>query len=62
MKTDPNKACTNLEEKAFWAFVHDALAHPLMALTGWSAWSRRFHDYTSHRAWPRCKEGNHAPH
>jgi hypothetical protein len=24
-----------------------------MALTRWSAWSVRFHDWTSYRAWPR---------
>lgn len=38
MKTDPNE-----KENMLWAFIHDAIAHPLMALTG----------YTSHRAWPR---------
>jgi hypothetical protein len=24
-----------------------------MAVSGWSAWSLRFHDWTSYRAWPR---------
>lgn len=55
MKTDPNKGCTNQEERAFWAFLHDGIAHPLMALTGYSKLSLRFHDYTSRRAWPRTK-------
>lgn len=41
MKTDPNE-----KENMLWAFIHDAIAHPLMALTG----------YTSHRAWPRTNK------
>lgn len=53
MKTDPNKGCANERENFFWAFVHDCIAHPLMALTGYAAWALRFHNYTSHRAWPR---------
>lgn len=53
MKTDPNKGCANEKENMLWAFIHDAIAHPLMALTGYSRWALRFHDYTSHRAWPR---------
>jgi len=53
MKKDPNKACSNKKEQPGWAFLHDAVAHPLMALTGYSAWSVRFHDYTSKKAWPR---------
>jgi hypothetical protein len=55
MRTDPRVACGNEKELVFWAFVHDAIAHPLMALTGWSKFSLRFHDYTSHYAWPRDK-------
>lgn len=47
--TDPREACANAEEAA-WAFVHDAIAHPLMALTAWSACAVRFHDWTSARA------------
>lgn len=53
MRTDPRAACTNAKELKTWAFVHDAIAHPFMALTNWSAVSLRFHDWTSHRAWPR---------
>lgn len=53
MKLDPNKACKNVKERLGWAILHDAVCHPLMALTGYSDWSRRFHDYTSRRAWPR---------
>jgi hypothetical protein len=53
MKTDPNKACSNVKERLLWAVLHDALAHPVMALSGYSKWAKRFHDYTSHKAWPR---------
>lgn len=53
MRTDPRKACANDDERCFWAFIHDAFAHPLMALSNWSNWSLRFHDWTSHHAWPR---------
>lgn len=53
MRTDPRVACANTEEHTFWAFVHDAVCHPLMALSGWAAWTLRFHDWTSFRAWPR---------
>ena len=53
MKTDPNKACVNPKEYPIWAFLHDAISHPLMALSGYSKWSLKFHDYTSKRAWPR---------
>ena len=53
MKTDPNHCCVTLDENRFWAIVHDVVAHPLMGLTLYSRFSRRFHDYTSHKAWPR---------
>lgn len=53
MKTDPNNICSNQKEHKGWAFVHDAIAHPLMALTGYHKLSLRFHNYTSHKAWPR---------
>ncbi|MCY1441383.1 hypothetical protein D9M71_576960 [compost metagenome] len=53
MKTDPNKACTNGRECFWWAFLHDAVAHPLMSISGYSKWSLRFHNYTSRRAWSR---------
>uniref|UniRef100_A0AAU6VYQ4 Uncharacterized protein n=2 Tax=unclassified bacterial viruses TaxID=12333 RepID=A0AAU6VYQ4_9VIRU len=54
MKTDPNHICANQEEHKGWAFIHDAVAHPLMALTFYCGLSLRFHNYTSHKAWPRC--------
>jgi len=53
MRTDPRKACANREERLLWALVHDGIAHPLMALTLFSGWAVRFHDWTSARAWPR---------
>ncbi len=53
MKTDPRIACANTKEARGWAIVHDLLAHPFMALTGWSQLSLRFHDWTSEKAWPR---------
>lgn len=53
MKTDPRKACANAEEKRGWAILHDLVAHPLLILTNYSIWSLAFHDYTSHKAWPR---------
>lgn len=53
MKTDPNEGCNDKEERAGWAFLHDAVSHPFMALTGYSRWSIRFHNYTSNKAWPR---------
>lgn len=56
MKTDPNKICEGQEENGGWAFVHDAIAHPLMAIFRYAKWSLRFHNYTSHKAWPRCKD------
>lgn len=52
-KTDPNVACANETQRLLWALIHDALAHPLMALSGYSKWALRLHDYTSHKAWPR---------
>lgn len=61
MRTDPRAACGNEKELLFWAFVHDAIAHPFMALTGWSKLSLRFHDYTSHYAWPRDTRAPIAP-
>lgn len=53
MKTDPRKGCANLRELWVWAAIHDLLAHPFMVLTLYSRLSLRFHDFTSHRAWPR---------
>lgn len=53
MKTDPNKACSNKKEHLLWALLHDGIAHPFMALTKYSKLSKRFHDFTSQKAWPR---------
>lgn len=53
MKTDPNQACANESQRLLWAIIHDALAHPLMVLTGYSKGSLKFHDYTSLKAWAR---------
>lgn len=52
-RTDPRAACANEQEQFWWAAVHDLVAHPLMVLTGYSRLSLRFHDWTSHYAWPR---------
>ena len=35
-----------------WGLLHDGLAHPLMAITGYSRMSLRFHTWTSRKAWP----------
>lgn len=53
MKVDPNSACVRHVERRGWAILHDLVAHPLMALTGYSTLARRFHDFTSRKAWPR---------
>lgn len=53
MRTDPRRACVNEEERLLWALIHDGIAHPLMALTLFSRWAIRFHDWTSSKAWPR---------
>lgn len=50
MKTDPN---TCVHTGGVWAVIHDAIAHPLLALTAYSAPARRFHNWTSQHAWPR---------
>lgn len=57
MRTDPNQACDNSGENRLWALVHDGTAHPLMAITNYSALSVRFHDFTSRKAWPKVWEG-----
>lgn len=54
MKTDPNNC---IHSGGIWALIHDAVAHPLLALSGWSDWARRFHAWTSEKAWPRAKGG-----
>lgn len=53
MRTDPRIACANERQRLLWAIAHDALAHPLMVLTAYCGLSLRFHDWTSHKAWPR---------
>jgi hypothetical protein len=53
MRTDPRNACANEKQLLGWAIMHDLIAHPLMALTGYSSISLRLHDATSRRAWPR---------
>ena len=55
MKVDPRSACVNHAEVRRWAVVHDAIAGCAMALSGYSAWAVRFHDWTSMRAWPRAE-------
>lgn len=55
MRTDPRAACANAKELIGWAILHDLIAHPFMALTGYSAWSLRFHNWTSLHAWPRVR-------
>jgi hypothetical protein len=52
VRTDPRDACPNEDECLFWAIVHDLIVHPLMAVSLWSKWSLRLHNYTSRRAWP----------
>lgn len=59
MKTDPRAACSNEKEALLWAIIHDLIAHPLMGLTLYSKASLRFHDFTSHRAWPRVLPSQH---
>lgn len=53
MMTDPRDACANERQRLLWALIHDGLAHPLMALTGYCKVAVAFHDWTSHKAWPR---------
>lgn len=53
MRTDPRDACANERQRLLWALIHDGLAHPLMALTGYCKAAVAFHDWTSHKAWPR---------
>jgi hypothetical protein len=39
-----------------WEFIHNTVAHPLMALTLNSRWSVRFHDWTGVMAWGNEEE------
>jgi len=34
-----------------WEFLHNAVAHPLLALSFNATWAVRFHDWTAERAW-----------
>lgn len=46
------------KESLWWAVLHDAVAHPVMALSGYSQWAIRFHQWTGKRAWkPRHNVG-----
>lgn len=38
-------------ESIWWAVLHDAVAHPVMALSGYAMWAIRFHQWTGRRAW-----------
>ena len=53
LKLDPNSACQNQKELLLWALLHDLIAHPFLAITGYSVVGRRFHNWTSKHAWPR---------
>lgn len=35
-----------------WEFIHNAVAHPLLAFSFNARWAVRFHDWTSKKAWP----------
>lgn len=61
MKKDPNRYCVAFRQVLFWAIVHDSIAHPFMALTLYSKWSQRFHDYTSRKAWIRNEKTEKKP-
>lgn len=61
MKCDPSTACVNRHEVLRWAVVHDVLAHPLLALTGYAKFAVRFHDWTSSKAWPRLTKSEPEP-
>ena len=53
MKKDPNKCCVIFDESKLWALIHDLVAHPFLAISGYSKVGERFHDYTSSKAWTR---------
>ncbi len=52
MKLDPLNLCIQPYENRLWAFIHDAIAHPLVAITRYANFAVRFHDYSSRKAWP----------
>lgn len=56
MKCDPSTACVSRNEVLRWAVVHDLIAHPFLALSGYARRAVRFHDWTSARAWPRPRK------
>lgn len=53
MKTDPNDLCKKYEQRLGWALFHDAIMHPLLALSLYSEWAVRLHDWSSRKAWLR---------
>lgn len=55
MKTDERRLAWAFREKYWWAILHDMIAHPLMAVFNYSRWTRRFHSWTSDKAWPPAK-------
>jgi hypothetical protein len=56
LKLDPNPLCQQPVERRLWAFIHDAICHPLVAITRYAGWAVRFHDYTSRLAWPEATD------
>lgn len=53
MKVDPINHCVKFRQSLPWAIIHDLLAHPFMAMTGYSRIAIEFHNFSSHRAWKR---------
>ena len=33
----------------WWYFVHNAVSHPLLGITGGAVWAERFHDWSARR-------------
>jgi len=52
-KVDPINHCVKFRQNLLWALVHDLVAHPMMAITGYSVLSIKFHNMTSRKAWQR---------
>lgn len=44
-----HNTCQTPGRRKFWVFVHNLIAHPLMAISGESRWSERFHEWTAGR-------------
>jgi hypothetical protein len=62
MKTDERRLAWAFNESHVWALVHDAIAHPLMAVFYYARWTRRFHAWTSDKAWPPAQPVRRLPH